>query len=136
MKKNKHLFRAWIWSYVVLIFTSTLSALLSFRYSSVLSWVMIGVSILALAALIVAQVFYKKNRKIFPALGLSSQGLAALVILYSLVIESILTAKGYPAVYAWVILGIGALLDAAILYRTISIVIKILRGDVIIEGKQ
>ena len=136
MKKNKHLFRAWIWSYIVLVFTSTLSAALSFRYSKVLSWVMIAVSVVALAALIVAQVFYKKNRKLFPILGLCSQGLSTLVILYSLVIESILTAMGYPAVYAWVILGIGAVLQALILYATITIVIKIIRGEAIIEGKQ
>ena len=136
MKKNKHLFRAWIWSSIVLVFTSTLSAALSFRYSKVLSWVMIAVSVVALAALIVAQVFYKKNRKLFPILGLCSQGLSTLVILYSLVIESILTAMGYPAVYAWVILGIGAVLQALILYATITIVIKIIRGEAIIEGKQ
>ena len=136
MKKNKRLFRAWVWSYVVLVVSSGLSAFLSFRYSNVLSFVMIGVSVIALAGLIVAQVFYKKNRKLFPILGLCAQGLAALVVLYSLVIESILTAMGYPAVYAWVVLGLAVLIYAFILYATIAIVLKIIRGETIIEGKQ
>jgi len=136
MKKNKGLYRAWFWSYVTLLFGAAVSALLGSRFSGALAIILTVLAFIDLGFIIAAQVLYIKKRSLFPVFGLVAQGLNTLLILLGFIFESVLTAQGFPAVYAWFVSPICLFLTIFIDWTTIKYVLKIIRGEKIIEGKQ
>lgn len=136
MKKNKNLSRAWLWGYICLIFPGVIPAFLSIKNSSALAYVFAVVAVLDLALLIIAHVFYTKKRHMFPLFALLGQGINAGLIVYGFVREVVNTAIGQPAVYPWVVSSLGIVIMVFVLWQTISVSLKIIRGEKIIEGKQ
>ncbi len=136
MKKNKHLSRAWFWSYVCFVFGGTLLGLLLMKNTMPLAIVMICLDVVALGLIIAGRVLYGKNRKLFPYFAFSGQGLLSLLTLAAIVVEIAYTAQGKPAVYAWVfgIITLGLMVYIDIV--TVHYCIKIIRGETIVEGKQ
>ena len=136
MKKNKTLHRAWLWGYVFLVFGGALAPLMAFGISDVFSYLLYGVLGLVLADLIVAHVFYAKKRNLFPLLSFIGHGVLSALILFAYIVEIVNTANGKPAVYPWVVGSICLLGMIYVNWRVIGVNRKIIRGEVIIEGKQ
>ena len=136
MKKNKSLHRAWLWGYVFLIFGGALAPLLAYKLSPVLSIILCVVLGLVLVDLIVAHVFYTKKRPLFPILSFAGMGTLSALILFAYILEIAYTAGGKPSVYPWVVGSICLLGMVYVDLRVIGVNRKIIRGEVIIEGKQ
>ena len=136
MKKNKNLSLAWFWSYIVLLVGGTLAPLLSIHFSNAFAVVLIIVAAVALGLMITAHVLYTKKRELFPHFAIAGQGINALLVLYGFISEIVLTAKGSPAVYAWVFGSISLVLMILIGIEVGVICKKIIKKEKIIEGKQ
>ena len=136
MKKNKHLYRAWFWSYVALIFGGVLSALLAAKIGGWLSILLVVLACIDLGLIIAGRVLYSKKRDLFPWFAFSAQGINTLLIVFAFIEEIALTAQGQPAVYAWVIGSISLVGIVIIDWITTHYCLKIIRHEKIIEGKQ
>ena len=136
MKKNKHLYRAWVGSYFTLIFGGALAALLSVHAGAWLAILFTVVAVIDFGLIIAGRVLYGKKRSLFPVFAFIGQGINTFLIAFGIVQEIALTSQGKPAVYAWVIGMISLVATVAIDWITIHYCMKIIRGEKIIEGKQ
>lgn len=134
MKKHKGLSRIFIMSYFVIIFCGVLFGLLLVKYNLALALVIIGLEVLDLAAFITSKHLFSSHYLAFFIISLVALSFLNISVIGALVLESILTASGEPAPYAWMIIIIAIGFMAIIDYVYPTSLAKIHHKRLIEEG--
>lgn len=103
MKKYKALSRIFVLSYFTWLFGAILFGLLLFKNGGALPYVILGVAVIDLAAIIVARCMFKSHYTVFLILSIIGFGILNVFCVGALVTEIIFTNQGIPAPYAWAI---------------------------------
>ena len=103
MKNYKSLSRIFILSYLTSLFGGMLFGMLLIKNNGVAATFMIILSVLDLAAIITARVFFSKNFKAYLILSASGFSILTMLVLAGFITEIIYTVNGLPAYYAWMI---------------------------------
>ena len=134
MKRYKALSRVMFAGYLLAIFAGVLFGLMLTRYNAALSIVFMALSVLDLAALIVAKHLFVKSYRSFFIISVAALAYLNIVVIGLFIIECALTAQGLPASYAWMIASISLVLLALVdIFYPLSIN-KIYHKKLIEEG--
>ena len=102
MYTNKALKRTYIFAYIMAIFGTVIPGYLAVKVNIGLSIFFLVLALIDLAGLIVAHVFYSKNKKIYFYTSLAAIGLFIILGLIGFLMEMIYSIQGSANGYAWV----------------------------------
>ena len=103
MKKNKALSRVYLGGYFVWIFGSFLAPLVLNYYGAAPSIITIVLVVADLAAIICSHVFYSKLKQAYLPTSFAAFGVLNVLVLLGFIFEIVLTVKGKPAVWPWIL---------------------------------